>query len=118
MLFRSEIDENTYASLSFAKEYQTNPNTEDLFDYRQAAIRFGRKISRRLTYFLSGFYGEGEYIALNITDRLRGANVVISYNLKKNLELKLTHTYSDTQSTIDTREYTKNVTSLGLNMKF
>jgi len=113
-----EIDENTALSLSFTKRKQTISYREDFFDSWRISGLFKRQLLKRLGCSLSGFYGEGEYKSLNLTDSLRGANIVFSYDLRKNLRGDLTYTYSDTDSTDKARGYTKNVISSGLTIEF
>lgn len=113
-----EIDENTRAAISFTKEYSANSYRENLFSYRQISAFFTRRLLERLGCSFSGFYGRGEYTSSNITDKLRGVSVGFSYDLRKNLKGKLTYTYSKTDSTPASREYTKNVVSAGLSAEF
>lgn len=114
----NDIDENSRASISFTKRYYTNAYTQNLFDYWQTSGIFTRRLFKRLRCSLSGFYGEGEYITTNITDKLRGVSIGFTYDLSKKIKGNLRYTYSDVDSTIDTREYTKNRIFLGLTMEF
>jgi len=114
----NDIDENSRVSISFTRRYYTNAYTQDLFDYWQTSGTFTRRLFKRLGCSLSGFYGEGEYITTNIADKLRGVSVGFTYDLSKKLKGNLRYTYSDVDSTIDTREYTKNKIFLGLAMEF
>lgn len=113
-----EIDENTAISLSFTKRNQTISYREDFFDSWRISGLFKRQLLERLDCSLSVFYGKGEYKSLNFTDRLRGANIVFSYNLRENLKGDLTYTYSDTDSTDKARGYTRNTMLLGLTTEF
>jgi len=113
-----EIDENTAISLSFTKGKQTISYREDFLDSWRISGLFKRHLLKRLNCSLSGFYGEGEHKSLNLTDRLRGANIAFSYDLRKNLKGDLTYTYSDKDSTDEARGYTKNVISSGLTIEF
>ena len=114
----NDIDENSLVNISFTKRYYTNAYTEDLFDYWQTSVTFRRQLFRRLGCVFSGFYGEGEYIATNITDKLQGASIGFTYDLSRKLKANLSYSYSKVDSTIETREYTKNTVLLGLTMEF
>jgi hypothetical protein len=113
-----EIDENTAISLSFTKRKQTSSYREDFFDSWRISGLFKRQLLERLDCSLSGFYGEGKYKSLNLMDRLRGTNIVFSYNLRENLKGDLTYTYSDIDSTNEARGYTRNTMLLGLTTEF
>ncbi len=114
----SDIDEETRASISLARRRDTYAYSEDLFDYWKASGTFRRQLFKRLGFSLSGFYGKGEYVVSNITDKLRGVGIGFSYDLSKNLKGSFNYTYSSVDSTVDTREYTKNRVFLGLTMEF
>lgn len=121
MIFASltdEIDENTTAFLSFTKEYSTNPYTEDIFNNWQVSTYLTRELLKNLGCSISAFYGKGKYTSLNIREELMGGEVSLTYNLKKNLRLDLTYSYSKTNSTDDTREYAKNKISSRLTVGF
>lgn len=114
----SDIDENSRAAISFSKRYYTNAYTQDLFDYWKVLATFTRQLFKRLSCSLSGFYGKGEYVAANITDKLRGASIGLTYDLTKKIKANLGYTYSNVDSTQATREYTKNRIYLKLSMEF
>lgn len=114
----NDIAENSRVSISFAKRYYTTAYTEDLFDYWQTTGSFSRQLCQRLACSLSGFYGSGEYVVSNITDKLQGVSIGFTYDVSKTLKGKLSYTYSNTDATVDTREYTKNRIFLGLTMEF
>lgn len=113
-----ELDENTRLSLSFKKEYYTSSYEEDLFNHWQASVLFTRQLVERLSCSLSGFYGEGKYVLLGIKDKLLGASIACSYDFRENLRGNLKYTYSDVNSTVETREYIKNTVALGLSIDF
>jgi len=113
-----EISRNTRAGLSFAKQYNTDAYTEDIFNYWQTSAFFKRELLKRLRYSLSGFYGEGEYVSLDIIDKLWGANIALTYDFREKLRGNLGYTYSDLDSTDVSREYIKNTVFLSLTVEF
>ena len=114
----SDVDENSRASISFAKRYDTTAYSEDLFDYWQISGMFTRQLFKRLGFFLSAFYGQGEYIIVDVTDKLCGADIGFTYDLTRNLKGRLNYNYSNVDSTLDTRDYTRNRAFLGLTAEF
>ncbi|MCK4947478.1 MAG: outer membrane beta-barrel protein [Candidatus Aureabacteria bacterium] len=113
-----ELDENTRLSISFKKEDYTSSYEEDLFNHWRASVLFTRQLAERLSCSLSGFYGEGKYVLLDIKDKLLGASIACSYDFRENLKGNLKYTYSDVNSTIESRKYTKNTVTLGLSIDF
>ena len=114
----NEGDENTHGDLTFVKEYQANPYTEDLFNYWQASTSLTRQVLRRLSGSISGFYGEGDYVTLNITDKLSGVTLGMIYELTKNVKGDFGYRFSHTDSTVNSRDYSKNTVSLGITGEF
>jgi len=114
----NDIDENSRASISFAKRYYTKAYAQDLFDYWETRGTFTTQLYKRLGCSISGFYGEGEYIPVDVTDKLRGVSVAFTYDLSESSKGNLRYTYSDVTSTIDTREYNKNKIFLGISYEF
>ncbi len=114
----SDVDENSRASISFAKRYDTTAYSEDLFDYWQISGMFTRQLFKRLGFFLFAFYGQGEYIIVDVTDNLCGADIGFTYDLTRNLKGRLNYNYSNVDSTLDTRDYSRNRAFLGLAAEF
>lgn len=114
----SDIDESSQASISFTKRYETTPYSEDLFDQWRISGMFTRQAFKRLGFFISAFYGQGEYIIADITDKLLGVDIGFSYDLTRDLKGRLNYNYSNVDSTSDTRDYTRNRVFLGLTAEF
>lgn len=104
-----EIDETTSSSISFTQEYSTTPSTEDVFDYWQVALNLVKQLNRRLGASASGFIGQGEYPTLAITDKLKGVSAGLTYDITEDITASLNYTYSRTDSSLDSREYAKNL---------
>jgi len=113
-----DVDEKTMATLSFLKEYSTTAYTEDIFNHWQVYAVLKRQLSRRFDVSLSAFYGEGRYVSSDIHDGLRGANVDLIYNFSEKIKTTLGCAYSQADSSDSSREYTKNLISLGLLVQF
>lgn len=118
MSLTDEFDKNTRATISFIKRYDTNSYSQDLFGYRQTSCGLTRKVTRRLEAECSLFLGNGEYKSSGIRDRLSGVNLELRYDIKDSIRAEITYGYSSLNSNLSTREYAKNVVSLGLNVKF
>ena len=113
-----EIVELTRLSLLFTKKYDTNPYTEDLFNNWRTSLSFSRQLLERLGCSLSLFYGDGEYISSNSTQKLMGASPIFTYDINKNLKGNLTYTYSQLDSNFESSGYTKNTVFLGFVAEF
>ncbi len=113
-----EIDKKTMATLSFSKQYQTGAYRESLFNSWRTSGALTRELLERLGCFLSGFYGEGEYVTLEITEKLWGANIGFTYDFMEHLKGNFTYTYFNKNSTVLTEEYSKNIIFWGLTTEF
>ncbi|MFZ2602919.1 MAG: outer membrane beta-barrel protein, partial [Candidatus Omnitrophota bacterium] len=114
----NDLDENTTANLSFAKQYYTNAYSQDLFDYWQVSGALTRRLLERLSCSLSGFYGNGEYITTVITDKLLGSTIGFTYDIKDNWKASLSYSFSKVKSTVRSREYKKNMASSAITATF
>ncbi|MFQ5680973.1 MAG: outer membrane beta-barrel protein [Candidatus Omnitrophota bacterium] len=113
-----DIDKNTQINLGFGQRYYTNAYTRDLFGYRQVSAELRRNMQERLSCRISGFYGQGKYLALDIRDRLKGGMLTFVYDLSRNTRLDFSYLYTDVASNLDSREYKKNSLTLGYSIKF
>jgi hypothetical protein len=113
-----DIDATTRLTVAFDKRYYTNSSTQDLFNYWQTSVNFSHGISQRLTFNASGFYGEGTYEFLNIDDTLEGASAGLTCDIKENIKANLNYSYSNTTSNDESREYVRNVVSIGITVQF
>ena len=113
-----EIDKKTISSLSFSKQYQTGAYRESLFNSWRTSGALTRELLERLGCFLSAFYGKGEYVTLEITEKFWGANIGFTYDFMERLKGNFTYTYFNKNSTVLTEEYSKNTIFLGLTTEF
>ena len=114
----NDIDENSSANLSFTKQFDTKSDTVGIFGYWQFSGAFRRQVLERLSAIFSGFYGQGEYSSLGITDKFTGISAGLSYDLTRNLKANIAYSYSNTESTINSRGYKRNRIILSLSAKF
>ncbi|MFH0838665.1 MAG: outer membrane beta-barrel protein [Candidatus Omnitrophota bacterium] len=114
----SDIDSNTTASVSYAKQYRTSSYTEDLFNYWQVSGSLTKRLLERLGFALSGYYGDGKYITSGTEDKLTGSSVGFTYDIGDNMRGNLSYSYSRTDSTVDISEYTKNSVTAGVSIEF
>jgi len=113
-----ELDAVTTAGLSFTKQYYTNAYTEDLFDYWQVQAELAKQVYERLGLDFSLFYGEGTYTGLDIKDKVKGAQLGLSCELKENISGTVSYRYSETESSLESREYTRNRIAFGIQTLF
>lgn len=114
----NEFDDNTIGGIYFVKQYTTSSDTEDLFDSWKLSCSYGRQMIERLRCSISAFYGEGDYISLKIKDKQNGASCAVTYDINKNVQGRISYTYTNIDSTSNTREYTQNKLLLGITWKF
>jgi len=118
MAVTDQITEKTSANISFIKRYSTNPYTDDVFNSGRVSVGIDSQLRKKLTGSVSTFYGRGEYVSLGIEDNLFGMSAALKYNVYKSLKGSLSYSYSQKTSSVDTREYKKNVVQLGFSSEF
>ena len=64
------------------------------------------------------FYGQGEYINQNISDKLSGIDVGLKYALSERTEIKGSYRFEHQDSNSADREYSRNVFTLGFTIHF
>ncbi len=114
----NQADENTELSLKFDQRHITSASRLDLFDSWRTSLRFNRKMSERTEAFLNGFYGEGEYINLDIKEVLQGVGTGITYALNRSLKATLQYSYTNSDSDDNSDDYHRNYSSLALALIF
>lgn len=113
-----EINPTTTLDLAFEKQHSLNAYAEDVFNHWQISSSLKKEWTKRLRSVISFFYGDGKYVVSAVEDKLVGANASVSYDLTKNLEVKIQYNFTDVSSEISTREYQKNVVFLGFKWNF
>ena len=118
MAMAGELDKNTRANLSFIKRYDTNSYSQDLFGYWQTSAGLTRTLTERLAADCYLFYGRGEYKSLGLRDKFAGTALGLHYDLKDNVRGTITYSHTNIASNVSSREYKKNVISVGFTIKF
>lgn len=117
-LLTGELNKRTTATIGFSKRYDTISYTQDIFDYWQISASFMRQLLARLKFFIYGFYGNGEYVNQGIQDNLFGLSASLEYELTRRAKAKVSYSFSKTDSSRSTRDYTKNTVYTGISMEF
>jgi opacity protein-like surface antigen len=113
-----DVDERTKGVLSFTKETATTSSTAELFSSWRVSGNLRRQLSRRLNGEGSVFDGQGSYGALDIDDRLAGADAGLAYELRPDMTGRVSYAFSRAASNRHSREYDKNVVLVGLTAEF
>jgi hypothetical protein len=114
-----EFDEKTKAVLSYSKRYEPGYSSDDVFNSWRVNLEVSRRLQDRVA-LVAGvfFYGEGKYVRSGIKDKFNGTSLRLEYDLTKNTSAVLSFSRSQTNSSQDTRDYKRDVASLGLRIKF
>jgi hypothetical protein len=104
----NDVNENTQLSLTYEKKYTTTDYVQDIFDSWRTFVKATRKITKRVDAFLSAFYGEGEYINSDVTEKLCGAQAGIHYAISQNIRAGVGYSFTDSDSDNDINDYQKN----------
>ncbi|MCA9407880.1 MAG: outer membrane beta-barrel protein [Candidatus Omnitrophica bacterium] len=116
--FSNIIDDLTQFTLTYLNETATNSYTEDVFESWRINANLRRQLSERLNAALSLFYGEAEFQTLNIGDDTAGASAWLGYDLTEDLKVFCSYSLYDKDSNVVTRDYKKNLVTLGLTFDF
>ena len=98
--FSNEVDKNSTAIVAFLREYSTNPYAQDIFDFYQATANFKRQLSKKISCSLTGLWGRGKYLILDITDRFIGGRVDLTYEPREGVRFNLGYDYSRSDSNV------------------
>lgn len=118
-----EIDEKTTSDIAFFKGDRISSDSEDIFRSWRVTGSLTRALLEDLKSSISGFYGQGRFISVDVTDSLLGGSVDLSYDFwsdqrGKNISGKMGYTYSDLDSTEENRSYSRSGVTLGLTAGF
>jgi hypothetical protein len=116
--YRNQIDERNDMSLTFSTGQQFVDFGGDIFDNWQISANLKRELSSKLNSSISVNYGEGTYSSVDITDKLLGADLSLSYSFLEDLSGRVSYRYSNLDSTGENRGYFNNVISLDLAKTF
>ncbi len=114
----NEINKNTSFTISYLKENSTTDYSQNIFKSQRVSLSLAKQILEKLKVSLSGFYGNGEYSAIDTRDRLKGASTGFTYDLLSGVRMNASYSYSETSSNAASREYKKNFVSLGITYEF
>ena len=109
-----DMSENTKLRLLFNKKDNTDPFSNQIYNYWSTSLSFTRQVSERLGCNLSISYTDSESITANFEQKTLGASSALTYDINKNLKGSLSYTHSQSETNFETSGYTKNAVSLGL----
>ncbi|MEW6601333.1 MAG: hypothetical protein AB1499_10230, partial [Nitrospirota bacterium] len=117
------IDEKTALNIAYLKGDEISSDREDLFRNWRVTGSLTRELSEDLISSLSGFYGEGKFVDLDVIDSLLGVSLNITYDFwedkkGKSIRGNVGYTYSDLSSTDENRSYSRSGVTLGLTVGF
>jgi hypothetical protein len=114
----NDVTEKTTLRASFAKHYDSNYSSANVFNSWRTSFFVDHKIFERLAGVLELFLGKGEYKNLGIEDKFSGASARLSYELTKDVSAYVSYSRSQTNSNVESRDYTRNLYSLGIRVRF
>ncbi|MHA2039933.1 MAG: hypothetical protein ACW98X_26250 [Promethearchaeota archaeon] len=118
----SEIDKKTEAKLLYSRGIEISSYREDLFRNWRMTFSLARRLLEDFNSSLSAFYGKGKFVTEDFTDRLMGANIMLTYNFwegKKGQRIngRVGYIYSKLDSTYENRDYQRSVVDFGLTVQ-
>lgn len=118
MLMHGELNEKTELDVYFLKEPSLRPYRQAVFEYWQTGFFLKRQLSKKAKGFISFFYGQGDYLQLDISDESKGIEAGINYDIKDNLKGEFKYKYSNLDSTDKYADYHKNSFIFSLKTEF
>jgi len=117
------IDDRTTGDISYQRTFDVLKDRNDIFDNWRASLDLRRDILENVNGSVSCFYGQGEYLSSGDKDELLGASTGLAYSIwegKKGQAIKgnLSYTYSQLESNVESREYTRGSVNFGIAAKF
>jgi len=112
----NEFNETTYLTAEYVKRYYVQTYTEDLFDEWRTNLTFGHQLYERINLSFSGFVGRGEFQITKARDTFYGARGEISYDITEHVRGYVSYAYRTVESNRPTREYDRNLISIGISM--
>jgi len=114
----NDFNKTDSANLSYRKTSMPSSDTADIWDSWQVAMNLSRQLLERLRGSVSVFFGKGEYEALSIKDTQTGVRTQLSYDVRENVTVFLSYTYSEVDSNLATRSYNRNMVDVGVKIAF
>ena len=108
----NEVDERTVVLMKFSTSERFADESGNLFKNWRITGELRRQMWEKLNGNLTGFYGEGEFKSIAVTDILLGIDTSISYEFNENWSGSISYSFSDLNSTFDFRNYTRSTASL------
>jgi uncharacterized protein (PEP-CTERM system associated) len=113
-----DLDQNTQAGVLLEKQYTLPSDKQDLFNSWRFSATLDKELSARLTGGLKVFYGEGNYVASDETDKFTGLETGLAYELTKKTKVNLKYVFSKEASSTVNAGYTRNVVFAGIKTEF
>lgn len=118
-----DISEKTSTSIRYQGNDSINSDKEDVFRNWRITGTITSQLYENINSSLECFYGEGEFIALDVTDMFLAATARLSYKIWEhrsgaNISGSLGYSLSDLSSTDDNRGYTRTTINGGITAGF
>jgi hypothetical protein len=113
-----EVDEKTEYKFSCRKSSGPASSTEDVFDSWRVTGRLKQQVFKRLGAQSSVFYGQGRYETSDVKDSYVGSSVRMDYDLTPDAMTFVSYAFSRTDSSRDSRDYVRNLVSVGVSVSF
>jgi hypothetical protein len=104
--------------LEFANSAVSGQSDDALFDSWRVTASLARRVLRRLRAEIAGFYGQGEFEDLAISEEVARVTGSLWYDLTAEVRAYISCGFTDKQSNTPSREYDKSLVSVGLEFTF
>ena len=112
------MDINSLLSFTVGQRYSLGESNSDPFKRTKLSLSVRRQILERLAGVLTVFGGRGKYKRSGVKEDMFGISTELVYDISDNVLANVSYSFSLVDSNLQTNEYTKNVVSTGIRMKF
>lgn len=113
-----EINKKTTARIFYSQRTETTSYSQSIFSQWRLSADITRKLWKKLSAFLSAFYGHGKYQSTNIEENYLGLTGGLVYEISEHFKIVGNYSFSKKTSDQNDNEYNKNVASLRIVFTF
>ena len=105
-------------TLTLTKSDSATSYSQDTFKNWRFSADLSRQFSERLRLGLNAFYGEGKYTLEGVKETLEGASIRLGYDILRDVTFNLSFSYTNQSSNFTSNQYSREVVTAGVNIKF
>jgi hypothetical protein len=113
-----DVDQNTQLTVQYAKQYETDPFTQDIDNDWHLALNAVHQFTNRIKGDIGLFTGQGKFVISGTSYQFIGTNVSLKYTLNDHIDFTVTYGLQDSISKSAIRNSLHNTVFAGITYKF